>query len=454
MKYCSVIAVIVLSGCTTFSADHGMDTSATLIKAHTGATAAAAANEQDFAAIRDQVKKLLEISPLSEDAAVQIALINNRGLQVNYSELGIAEADLVQAGRLSNPGFSFNHTRGGDSTVIDRTLTFNLIDLITAPLASRIEKRRFAEVKLQVADAACKVAARTRIAYVEAIAAQQSLNYAQQVNEAADATLDLAHRMVKVGNWSQLDLAREQIFFAQSAEKLANASAANTQARETLTQLLGLTGDEIHFQLPDHLPDIPAHRFEAQDMEAIAMRERLDIQAAKLDTQRVADELGLTKTLRFINVLDVGPALNTTTGSASMPGYQINVEIPLFDWGEARSQKAEAIYMQSAHRLAELVINAQSQVRAAYADYQVKYGIAARYQNEIVPLQKKISAENLLRYNGMLISVFDLLADAREQIGVVNANVEALKDFWVADARLQIALGSALPQTENQGVVQ
>ena len=52
-----------------------------------------------------------------------------------------------------------------------------------------------------------------------------------------------------------------------------------------------------------------------------------------------------------------------------------------------------------------------------------------------MPLRKRIADENLLRYNGMLIGVFELLADARAQIASVNASIEALRDFWIAAGR-------------------
>jgi hypothetical protein len=51
--------------------------------------------------------------PLTADAAVQLALLNNSGLKASLTELGIAEAELVQAGRLRNPAFSFGRVRGG-----------------------------------------------------------------------------------------------------------------------------------------------------------------------------------------------------------------------------------------------------------------------------------------------------------------------------------------------------
>ena len=57
-----------------------------------------------------------------------------------------------------------------------------------------------------------------------------------------------------------------------------------------------------------------------------------------------------------------------------------------------------------------------------------------------MPLRKRISEEVLLRYNGMLMSVFALLADAREQVAAVNASMDALRGFWVAESDLQAAM--------------
>ena len=153
----------------------------------------------------------------------------------------------------------------------------------------------------------------------------------------------------------------------------------------------------------------------------------------------------MTKATRFINALDLGYVHNTETGKSVTKGYEISVEVPLFDWGEARTAKAEAIYMQSVNRLADTAINARSQVRESYAGYRNAYDLARHYRDSVVPLRKQISDENMLRYNGMLIGVFELLADAREQVRSVNGYIDALKEFWVAESDLQAALGGQLP---------
>ena len=147
-----------------------------------------------------------------------------------------------------------------------------------------------------------------------------------------------------------------------------------------------------------------------------------------------------TRTTRFINALEVGPATLLEHGEPIKKGYEISVELPLFDWGGSRVARAEAVYMQSVERVAEIAVNARSEVREAYATYRNAWTVAKRYRDEIVPLRKKISDEHLLRYNGMLIGVFELLADARTQIASVNASIEALRDFWIAQADLDMAL--------------
>lgn len=447
-----MLAALTLSGCATFSADGGMDVPAAVVKQRTGKNLQMVKNDQDAQSVHDTVKAILQ-KPLSVDNAVQVALINNRGLQITYGELGIAEADLVEVGRLQNPGFSFKHTSGGGTTTIERILTFNLINLITAPLASRIEGRQFEATKLLVADAALKVAVDTRKAYFETVAAQQGLAYAKQVNTAAEASAGLAGRMAAAGNWSQLEQAREQAFYAEATANIARASKAVVQARERLTRLMGLYGEDIQYRLPERMPELPKQPFDASDVESFAMAQRLDIQAAKMETERTASSLGLTKATRFINVLDAGPVLDTATGQPRSRGYEISIEIPIFSWGDAKTRKAETLYMQSAHRLADKAINARSEVRETYVGYRSAYDLAKHYRDEIVPLRKKISDENLLRYNGMLISVFELLADARDQVASVNAYIQALKDFWMADADLQTALGGALPNNESKGTV-
>jgi len=433
------LAALLLAGCATFSEDGGFGAVEGAVQQRTGKQTRWVKTDQDADGVRATVKTLLA-KPLSADDAVQIALLNNPGLQASYAELGVAEADLVQAGRLPNPRLSYLRARHGDEYKIESAFTFNLFALVTVPLATEIEKRRFEQAKLAAALEALRVANETRRAWLAAVAAQETAKYFGQVKLAAEAGADLARRMAQVGNWSRLNQAREQAFYAEATAMLARARQAATSERERLARLMGLWGDDPGFSLPERLPDMPAAATELADAEARALGSRLDLQAAKRDLEGLAKSLGLTRATRFINVLEFGPARVTETPEPRKRGYEIGLEIPVFDWGSARVARAETLYMQAVHRAAELAINARSEVREAYAAYRTAYDLARHYRDEIVPLRKRISEEVLLRYNGMLMSVFELLADAREQVASVNAYIESLRDFWLAEADLAMAM--------------
>jgi outer membrane protein TolC len=429
----------VLGGCASFTSDGGFGAVERTTKERIGKDLQWARGDADLDSIAKRVAELLA-KPLTVDDAVQVALLNNRSLQAGFQELGITEAEVVQAGRLPNPGFSFGRSSRGDEREIERGLHFNLARLVAMPLIGRMEARRFEQVQARVAMSVLSLAADTRKAYFTALAAEETVRYMRQVKQAADASAELARRMEQVGNFNKLQRAREQSFYANAALQLARAEQAQRSTRERLVRLLGVWGTQTQFALPERLPDLPPSPLELPDVEQVALAQRLDVQGAKQAAEQTASNLGLTKTTRFVNVLELGLMRNSSNEEPTQRGWEIGFELPLFDWGGARVARAEAIYMQTLHRAAETAINARSEVREAYTGYRSAYDIARHHRDEIVPLNQRIAEENVLRYNGMLIGVFELLADARTQIASVNASIEALRDFWIAQADLDMAL--------------
>lgn len=435
----------LLVGCRSFSPDGGFNTVTNVAHQHLKKDVIWAKSNAEKDTIAQRVAELL-VQPLSVDSAVQIALFNNRGLQASFAELSIAEADWVQAGKLPNPTFSMLRASkaAADSSdyKIEQALLFNLFSLVTLPQRRAIEQRRFTQTQRAVSLAMLKLATETRTAYYSAIAAQESVRYARQVCQAAEASAELAKRMLQVGNLNKLQHAHEQSFYAEAMLSLRRTEQQLVSAREHLTRLLGLGEGGEKFNLPEHLPDLPQTFLALPNVEQTAIAQRFDIQMMRIEVEALARNLGLSKTTRFINVLELGPArvLEGAADSGYKKGYEISFELPLFDWGDAKVVKAEALYMQAMHSAAEVAINARSEVRDAYSQYRASYDMARHYRDEILPIKKRISAENQLRYNAMLISVFDLLADARSQIASVNNYIEVLRDFWIAEAKLQMAL--------------
>ena len=437
-------AWLALSGCATFSEDGGFGAVESAVRERSGQQARWIRSADEAASVRTRVGELLA-APLSVDAAAQIALLSNPGLQADYAEIGIAEADLVRASRWSGPKLSFARLRRGDEVEFERSVFLDVLGLVTIPLATRAEGKRFEAAKTRAASRALAVAHEARLAWVGAVTAEQSVRYLGQVRDAADAGAELARRMAAVGNWSKLSQAREQVFYADATAQLARAQQARVAARERLVRALGLWGEDTAFALPERLPDLPQQPREAGAVEAQAIAQRLDVQAARRDAESLAESLGLARSTRFLDLVELGYHHSGETGGAHQRGWEIELRVPLFDFGEARTVRAEHQYTQAVNRARETAIRARSEVREAYHAYRTAFDLARHYRDEIVPLRKAISEEVLLRYNGMLASVFELLAESRESIAAVNGYILALQDFWIAESALQVAMTAHSP---------
>jgi outer membrane protein TolC len=371
---------------------------------------------------------------------------------------------VVAAGRLPSIHIASLKTKyGGETVKIEQAIGIEVISLLTVPLRHRFESKRFERVQADVARDTVAVAYETRRAWIEAVSADETARYMGRVKEAAEASAELARRMARAGNFSRLQQMREQASYADAVAQLARARQAAVSAREKLTRLMGLTGRDAGYRLPERLPDLPASPAQPAEVEASALEGRLDIRAAQRDAASLAESLGLVKTTRFIDAFEVGRARTKEGDHPYAYGWEFRIEIPLFDFGTARVARAEASYLQAVSRVAQTAVDAESELREAYTAYRTAYDTARHYREEIVPLRKKISEENLLRYNGMLISVFELLADAREQVVAVNAAMDATRDYWLAETDLRSALagtgsglrgarrGTPMPVAQNGG---
>jgi outer membrane protein TolC len=451
LRYLPVLLLssFVLSGCASFSKDGGLNDVKSLTQRHIKQEVVwpKTAAEQQLAEAR--VQELLQ-KELDVESAVQIALLSNKGLQASLFELGISEAEVVQAGRLPNPKFSMLYARHNGDYKIEQALTFNIFSLLTMPKMLEIERLNFENTKQKTALDVLKLAYQTRLAYFNAVAANEQVTYSAQVLESAEASAEMARRMVKAGNWNQLELAREQGFYADAKQDALAAKQKQSAAHEVLTRLLGISVNQLAIQ--KRLPDLPKTITEPSQFQQEAFEQRLDLQAARLRVQALAKQLGLTKATSVINVLELGPArvLEGRRGDSYKKGVDISFELPLFDWGGAKVARAEATYMQGVNRAAYIASNAQSEIREAYSHYSTSYDIAKQYHDEIVPLRKKVLDEKLLRYNGMLISPFELFADARAQVASVKTYIEKLNEFWLADTELQMTRIGTLNALEGK----
>lgn len=433
----ATIVLLALAGCAAPDADRAWQPVKESLAPHLAHDVRWARTDEQRQELERLTAMLLK-QPLSMEDAVQVALFNQRGLQAAFEQLGIAQADLIQAGRLPNPALGLARSVHGGEIELETGLHFSLARLIARPLLMDIEARKLDQARQRAAMSVLSLVGETRRAWVLAVSAEESVRYTRQVMDAAEASAELARRMARAGNFNALRQAREQSFYAEAALQHARAEQQRRVSRERLTRIMGLWGSQTGFQLPQRLPDLPATVQDLPRIEALAVAQRLDLQAARKEVMQLARQVELTQVRRWVNTLDLGIAMETADQAPIRRTLELGFEIPIFDTGDGRLARSQHVYMQAVHRSAEAAINARSEVREVYTAYRSSWEIARHQREEIVPLARRISEENLLRYNGMLIGVFELLADARAQIMSVHASIDSLRDFWLAKADLDL----------------
>jgi outer membrane protein TolC len=440
----AVVASASVAGCAQFSADGGMDVVAAAVQHETGKTVAPIRTQAEAEASRAAVEKLLKRS-LSADSAVQIALLNNRGLQASLNELALAEARRIGDSLPPNPSISLSRMSGAFEIEIERRVVAEIIGLATLPWRSELAAARFRQAQLRAVLETLQAAAETRRAYYRAVAGRELVGFLAQAKEAAEATTKFAARLGETGAMNKLDQARELAFYAELSGQLASARQRATSDREALIRQLGLWGQDLDFKLPSALPALPRKAQSLANIEVDAVRRRVDLQMGRMELDALSKSYGLTQATRFVSFLDAGYTdkvlKERATGERNKErGFEIDLEIPIFDFGEVRVREAEATYMAAVNRLLERAVNVRSEARDAYRVYRSSYDIAHHYAREVLPLRKIITDESQLRYNGMLIDVFSLLTEARQRIMATTAAIDAKREFWLAATNLGTAV--------------
>jgi len=439
-----LIVAVGVSACASFSPDGGMSVPAGIAAQYLRKDVIAIRNDEDAAVARTRVDRLRK-RPLTADSAVQIALLSNRGLQAAYNELGIADAVRVQQSLPPNPAISITRLSGAAEIELDRQIVASILALATLPARTEIANERFRRAQLVAALETLRVAAEARRAFYRAVAARQLVDLLTHASSATATSAELAGRLSETGAMNKLDKSRQQVLHAELAAELGRARERASSERERLVRALGIPAGDVAFDLPSALPPLPKRALTLRHIEQDAIAHRVDLRIARSELDSLSKAYGLTKITRFVNVLEAGYAdkitdTRDTAEHAHSRGFTLTLEVPIFDFGEARLREAEQAYMQAVNRLAQKAVDARSRAREAYRTYHLSYDIAARYQREVLPLRKAISDEMMLRYGAMQVDVFALLAEARQKIAANVAAVEAQCDFWLASANLSTAV--------------
>ena len=432
------LLTMLVTGCATVQPDHTLATTRQQLGAQQDALTLQRDDDQRAQASRSADTLLAQ--PLDADAAQRLALLQSPALQALLAEAWAADIAGAAAARPADLRLTWERMVHGGETELTRSLGLGLTDLLLWPARARAADRQGDARRLALAQQVLAHGQAVRQQWLRAVAARELLGYHEQVREAADASAELARRMQSVGNFNRLRRAREQAFQADAVARLAQAVQAEVAEREALVRLLGLDSEQaLRLQLPERLPALPAQPRDAAEVTRIASTQRIDLALARreLDARLAEGSAGGG----LASVVDIEASLiRSRSGDERARGTELELSLPVLDAGAAKRAKLDARQLIAFNRLAQAQREAASLLRERYAGYRSAFDLAQQARGTLLPLRQTIADEMLLNYNGMLVGVFELLAEARAQVGAVITTIEAQRDFWLADAALQAAI--------------
>ena len=346
---------------------------------------------EDAAAVRTRVTRLLH-RPLSADAAVQIALLNNLGLQAAYNRLGIAEALAVKASR--PPALSFSLLgRLDPGRARHRAQSHRQPAVARSPCRRAPGSRPISSRKPSFAPRRRPCGSRRRRGALMCARSRPRRSWRRSAKPRQMPRLrqSLPAHLKQTGAVNKLDQARRQVFATEMDAELVGAPPAGGRgAREAHAAhgALAHRSRRLSAKRPAALAGLDAER--AGPSSRTRSNARVDVQMARLEMEAMAKSYGLTRKTHFLNVLDAAGISKTQKDKgekrADGGGYELVLEVPLFDFGKANVREAEQRYLEAANRLGQLGVNAASEAREAYGAYRATYAIARKYEGEVLPL--------------------------------------------------------------------
>ncbi len=395
--------------------------------------------------VRARVAALLA-GTLTAETAVQVALLRNQGLVATYEELGIAQADLVQAGLLKNPTVAARLGFGSGGKVADAlSVSEDFLELLALPLQQRVAEARLQAAKARVGNAVLELSAQVKTAVIALQALQGTVEVRKLVLQAQQLAAELRQRQHKAGNIGDLELLQEQSFYQQGKLEVARAELQAIEARERVNRLLGVWGPEsATWKVADRLPELPEADPELSQLEALALERRLDLAAARGEAEALEGAASAAGLTRVAPALRAGVFTEKDAEGTRTFGPMLELELPLFDQGRATVARISAQVRQARARQADLAAAIRSEVRTLRSRLAGARAVAEQYRKTLLPLREQLVQQAQLRYNSMLLGVFQLLLARREQGDAYRDYLDSIRDYWTARHELERASGGAL----------
>ena len=445
-----ILLLFGLTGCASVDLSAGFPDVSAAVEARAGTKIVWNSGTELDKEAEEKLRALLQ-RKLTADDAVQIAMLNNRDLQAIYTELGVAQADLVQAGLFRNPilDAAVQFPLSGIRPDIQLSLVVSFLDILYVPLRKRVAAAQFEEVKLRVTGAVLDFALQVRTAFYEHQANEQMLELRRSIVQALTASLDVSRRLHEAGNITDLDLARDRALVEASRLALRSAESAARQSREQLNSAMGTWGKETEWEIDGRLPDIQEDSLPGSGIERTALARSIDLSNARQRIIAAGQQLGYDRATALIPSMDFGAGAEREPVEGWRVGPVLAVPIPLFDQGQARVGRAVSELWRAQQEYYALAVRIRAIARALQERMRGAQDRALYYRDILLPLRERIVNEAQLQYNAMQIGVFQLLREREQQIEAGVAYVDALREYWFARADLEQLSSGRLPISDG-----
>ena len=392
----------------------------------------------------EKIDSLL-LGQLTVDAAVKVALLNNPIIQVIYYDLEIAYADVIQAGILGNPTLSAFVLNSQEDTGKHTEISIeqNVLDLLLLPLKKKLARAEYQQVKLQVGHAVLEIIKDTKTAFYVLQANRHMMTLQKDVLKAAEAAAELAERQYKAGNINTLDLASHQVALHDAQLKWMENEAELFSNRENLRKLLGLTGASQKLNIEADLSTLPSSDPDLSEVIQTALAPRLDLAVAQQELVILKKALFLARTEA---VLDISGSVvkESTPDEDAHVGPGIELDIPLFDRGQAQVARLKAQLSQSEKQIEVLKQEIRSEIRIIHNQIDTKRKAVEYYRDIIIPVHEDVVQASQKEYNFMLLGAYTLLEVKQDEINARRNYILTLRDYWILRTDLEHAGGVEL----------
>ncbi len=381
---------------------------------------------------------------LSEDEAVSVALCNNAAFLETLADLGIARADVVQAGVIANPTLTLLFPSGSKQLEFTAKLASEVLWLRPMKLKSaRLDYDRTAKLLVQNG---LNLIRDVKLACADLLAAEQRLRLASDSALLSEKIEKLARARVAAGDASELEIGTVGIDTLQGNELVARTRHDVTLARERLRALLGLGMEST----PVHVAARGRPRHvgpRSEDLVKLALASRPDLRAAELAIEAAGARHGLAQAEIFnlTATLDANRTNSATRGMRIEAGPGLDVAIPIFNQNQGGRARANAQLAKAARGYITVRDRIVLEVREAHTRcLQAQESYDHWHERILPPLQQAVAQTEKALESGnvpllLVLEATRKLSDARARESAAGT------DLRRALAELERAVGGRIP---------